>query len=265
MNRRDPAVRLVETVTIRVPHTAAAETPAVPVEAPLAIRVNDVVVAHLMRLPGHDAELALGFCYTEGLISSLADVVSLEVCDDDTGQVTVRTPREVTPRPTAIVTSACVGPRDRREADLPPPVDGGSLRIGPEALLGAAAQMQASQETHRTAGAVHAAAVFRPDGTLVVLREDVGRHNAVDKVIGHCLYGNCPLDRSMLVSTGRASSEMVLKAAAARIPVAASRSGATSLGVELAQDLGVTLVCYLRRARMTIYAHPERLTDGKPT
>lgn len=265
MNRRDAAVRLVETVTIRAPRAATAASPAVPVEAPLAIRVNDVVVAHLMRLPGHDAELALGFCYTEGLISGLADVVSLEVCDDDTGRATVRTTRKVRPRPAAILTSACAGPRDRRDADLPPPVDGGNLRVSPEALLGAGPQMQASQETHRAAGAVHAAAIFRPDGTLVALREDVGRHNAVDKVIGHCLYEDCALDRSVLVSTGRASSEMVLKAAAARIPVVASRSGATSLGVELAEDLRVTLVCYLRRARMTIYAHPERLTDGEPT
>ncbi len=253
------ATRSVDAVTVQGKGTSAPARPAVPVEAPLAVQVNEVVVAHLMRLPGHDAELALGFCYTEGLISGLTDVLSVEVCDDDAGRVTVRTPREVAPREAAVLTSACVGPRGVRGADLPPPLGVGSVQIAADVLLGAGRGMQAAQETHRTAGAVHAAAVFTLEGELVVLREDVGRHNAIDKVVGHCLYGECPLERSMLISTGRASSEMILKAAAARVPVAASRSGPTSLGVELAEKLGVTLVCYLRRGQMTVYAHPERL------
>jgi FdhD protein len=252
-------VQPVEAVSIRAQGKAESATPSVPVEAPLAIEVNDVVVAHLMRLPDHDAELALGFCYTEGLISGLSDVLSVAVCDDEMGRVTVRTPWEVAPREAAVLTSACVGPRGVRGADLPPPVETTGVQVAANVLLQAGRRMQAEQETHRTAGAVHGAAVFTLHGELVVLREDVGRHNAIDKAVGHCLYQDWPLERSMLVSTGRASSEMILKTAAARIPVAASRSGPTSLGVELAEELGVTLVGYLRRGRMTLYAHPERI------
>lgn len=252
-------VQPVEAIAIRAHGRAEPATPLVPVEAPLAIEVNDVVVAHLMRLPDHDAELALGFCYTEGLISGLSDVLSVEVCDDETGRVTVRTPREVAPREAAVLTSACVGPRGVRGADLPPPVEPAGAHVAADVLLEAGRHVQTAQDTHRAAGAVHAAAAFTLEGELVVLREDVGRHNAIDKAVGHCLYQDCPLERSMLVSTGRASSEMILKAAASRIPVAASRSGPTSLGVELAEKLGVTLVCYLRRGGMTLYAHPERV------
>jgi FdhD protein len=258
-----PAVQIVDALTVQAPSTSAAAHPAVPVEAPLAVPVNGVVVAHLMRLPGHDAELALGFCYSEGLISGLADVLSVETCEDETGRVTVRTPREVAPREPAVLTSACVGPRGARGAELPPAVDATGPKIRPDVLLQAGRKMQAAQETHRTAGAVHAAAIFTLDGKLVVLREDVGRHNAIDKVIGHCLYQDCPLARTILVSTGRASSEMILKTAAARVPVAASRSGPTSLGVELAEKLGVTLVGYLRHGQMTLYAHPQRLSAGR--
>jgi FdhD protein len=266
MGEKRSSVRMVDGLALRADGSAGPTRPAVPVEAPLAVQVNEVVVAHLMRLPGHDAELALGFCYTEGLISGLIDVQSVEVCDDEAGRVTVRTPREVAPREAAVLTSACVGPRGVRGAGLPSPVEAPDLVIGTDVLLQAGRRMQAAQETHRVAGAVHAAAMFTAEGELVVLREDVGRHNAIDKVVGYCLYHNDSLGRTMLVSTGRASSEMILKAAAARVPVSASLSGPTSLGVELAQKLGITLAGYLRGGRMVVYAHPERLVfSGQPT
>lgn len=262
MSEDRPAVRIVDALTVKAQGTSVPGRPAVPVEAPLAVQVNEVVVAHLMRLPGHDAELALGFCCTEGLVAGLADVLSIEVCDDETGRVTVRTPHRIAPREAAVLTSACVGPRGVRGEELPPAVEATQVEIRPDVLLEAGRRMQAAQETHRTAGAVHAAAIFTFDGTLVVLREDVGRHNAIDKVVGHCLYHDCPLERTILVSTGRASSEMILKTAAARVPVAASRSGPTSLGVALAKELGVTLVGYLRQGQMIVYAHPQPLAAG---
>jgi FdhD protein len=253
-------VRVVEVVTSAGrPNDRSVE---VPIEAPLAIRVNDRIVGHLMRLPGHDAELALGFCVSEGYISGLADVLGVEVCDAEAGQVTVRTAREQPSRKPLFLTSACVGPREASEIDLPEALPAEGPVVSAEVLLSLPAGMREGQEVRRAAGAVHAAAVFDSAGERVVVREDVGRHNAIDKVVGYCLHAGCPLERGLLLSTGRASSEMVLKAVAARIPIAASRSGPTSLGVELADRLGLTLIGYLRPGRMTVYAHPEKLGTG---
>ncbi len=263
MRRKPPAtstVRVVEVVTSAgLPSDRSVD---VPIEAPLAIRVNDDTVAHLMRLPGHDAELALGFCLSEGYIGGLADVLGVDVCDAEAGQVTVRTARARPPRKPLFLTSACVGLREASEIDLPEALSAEGPAVSAEVLLALPGRMREGQEVRRAAGAVHAAAVFDAAGERVVVREDVGRHNAIDKVVGYCLHAGYRLERAILVSTGRASSEMVLKALAARIPIAASRSGPTSLGVELADRLGLTLIGYLRPGRMTVYAHPQRVAGA---
>jgi FdhD protein len=253
-----PDIRTVSSILVRRHAPAQPDSLNIPVESPLAIEVNGVVAAHLMRLPGHDAELALGFCFSEGYLSGLNDVATLEVCPEETGLVRVRTTREVVPKPSSVLISACAGGRVPEEAELPDPValDGPAMEA--HVLLGMGAAMQAAQEVYAEARAVHGAAFFSREGELVVVREDVGRHNAIDKAIGYCLYHRAPMD-GVLATTGRASSEMVLKAAAARTPVVLSRSGPTSLGVELAERLGITLICYARGPRMSVLTHPERV------
>ncbi|HJN14361.1 MAG TPA: formate dehydrogenase accessory sulfurtransferase FdhD [Armatimonadota bacterium] len=254
--------REVNAIIARASEEPSLTTRSIPVEAPLAIEVNDAIVAHLMRTPGNDIELAIGFCYTEGILNGMQDVESVQLCPDDAGKVTVRTTKAVATRAPVMLTSACAGGRIGESFELPEPLPAGDLTIQAEALLGAAGRLRESQTIRQAAGAVHAAAILSADGQPLVAREDVGRHNAIDKAIGQCVYQGCGLKNSILLSTGRASSEMVLKAARARIPVAASRSGSTSLGVELAQLLGVTLVCYVKSAQMTILTHGDRIEQA---
>jgi FdhD protein len=250
----------VRVLSLRGDGGAEEGSASVPVEAALALEVNGRVVAHLMRLPGHDAELALGFCLSEGYLGGLGDVLSVEVCAAEEGCVRVRLSREVAERPVRVLSSACVEAREEG-AHLPQALPVGGLCVTAQTLLGLPRKLREAQEVRQTAGAVHAAALFDAEGEMVVVREDVGRHNAVDKVLGYGVYHGVRFGRMALVTSGRASSEMVLKAAAAGVPVAASLSGPTSLGVELAEQLGVTLIGYLRTGRMTLYAHAERVGD----
>ena len=122
-------------------------------------------------------------------------------------------------------------------------------------LLGLAQAMVAAQGVHKQTGGVHAAALFASTGELLVLREDIGRHNAVDKVLGYALMRHLPLDDKVLLTTGRASHEMVVKAVRVGLPVVASVSSPTSLAVQLASRLNCTLIGYLRGQRMVIYTH----------
>ena len=257
-NHADP-IREVPATIVRAAEAACLTSRAVPVEAPLAIEVNDAIVAHLMRTPGHDIELALGFCRTENIIDGMRDVESVQLCPDNAGKVTVKTVRPTGPRPVQVLTSACAGGRHDNGFEMPAPVPIGEFVVDPAALLGAAGRLREGQTIRQRAGAVHAAAILTASGELVSMREDVGRHNAIDKAIGSCVYEGCEFSTSILLSTGRASSEMVIKAARAGIPIAASRSGSTSLGVELASELGITLVCYVKSGEMTVLTHPERV------
>ncbi|MBM3475669.1 MAG: formate dehydrogenase accessory sulfurtransferase FdhD [Armatimonadetes bacterium] len=255
-------IRTVGAVSVRRGSAPEAEPLNVPVESPLAIEVNGIVAVHLMRLPGHDAELALGHCYAERYLGGLDDVATLEVCTEQTGLVRLRTVREVAPRPASVLISACAGGRVPDEADLPAPVPADRWGMDAQRLLGLMGEMQAAQTVYAEARAVHGAAVFARSGELVVVREDVGRHNAVDKAIGLCVYDRHPMD-GVLVTTGRASSEMILKASVARTPIVLSRSGPTSLGIELAERLGITLICYARGPRMSVMTHAERVATAR--
>ncbi|MBC7222939.1 MAG: formate dehydrogenase accessory sulfurtransferase FdhD [Anaerolineae bacterium] len=247
-------------------------------EEPLEIRIQGRTVAVLMRTPGHEKELAVGYALGEGLIRSFDDVALVQHCgrlvlDSETAQdpldvsrnrvhitlregATLGTPgSEVAP----LIRSGCGAVR-LDEVDLHvAPLQRDDLRVSRAVVAGLSAQMPPRQQAYRESGGIHAAAIFTPEGRLVVLLEDVGRHNAVDKVTGYCLLRGIPLGDKILVSTGRASSDMVVKAVRLGIPIVASRSSPTSLAVQWAERLHCTLLGYLRRGQFRIYAHPWRI------
>ena len=247
-------------------------------EEPLEIRVDTRPVSVTMRTPGHDDDLALGFLLSEGLIRRAEDVSAIRPYprNTDGNAIDVLLQPEVRvnfARLTRHVfaSSSCglcgKATIDAVHASFPPltPPDPSRPGIAPGTLLGLPARLRAAQTTFATTGGIHAAAVFRADGTPICLREDVGRHNAVDKVLGHCLqHGPWPLDDHLLLVSGRASFELVQKALSARIPMLAAVSAPSPLAVEFARSSGQTLVGFLREGRFNVYSHPERISGPVP-
>lgn len=249
------------------------------IEEPLEIRINDRPVAILMRTPGAEKELAVGFCLSEGLIADLADIALVHHCgqvlptmeDSEVGleeshnvvRITLTSPTaSQDPRLDVVrlVRSGC-GRTDAEElAGQLTPLDN-DLRVQRKTLLKLTSTIKQEQGAYREAGGIHAAGIFTSRGQLVAIHEDVGRHNAVDKALGYCLLQGITLEDKILVSTGRASYEMVTKAVRLGLPVAASLSSPTSLAVELAAHLNCTLIGYLRGQRMRIYTHAWRLKE----
>jgi len=250
----------------------------VPLEEPLSIEVNGHRVAVLMRLPGHEKELAAGFCVSEGLVSDFQAIEIVRYCGQGLpgpeafteGNEESRNRIEMQVRPdslnwdarldvTRLIRSGCGGvtPSDLGDIGLSPVASDLSIPI--EQLLRFKRLLWKSQEVHHKAGGVHGTALFDTQGKLIVAREDIGRHNAVDKVLGYCLIHDVSLSDKILVSTGRASYEMVTKAIRLGISIVATISACTSLAVELANEYGITLIGYLRGKRLSIYSHPERI------
>lgn len=256
--------------------SARVQRDALAVEEPLEIRLAGGSVAVTMRTPGHDADLALGFLYTEGIIHGRADVHSVAHCltDDPLAQGNIINVNPVDP---AIVdpsrwqrnfytTSSCgvCGKASIDAVRLHTPPLNADLTVTPALLYRLPARLEAAQRLFGQTGGLHAAGLFDATGTLVTLREDVGRHNAVDKVIGDALRRNAlPLDRHVLLVSGRASFEIVQKALMARIPIVAAISAPSSLAVDLARSVGMTLVGFLRPAgdsgRFNLYTAPQRI------
>lgn len=246
---------------------------AIAVEEPLEIRIGDTPLAVTMRTPGHDEELAAGFCWTEGVFDRADDLVSVRPCEraefDNVVEVELtegamahRMAQIERARRRPFVASSCglCGKEsiDRIEQDVSPAGPGPFVEASLlERLSG---EMERAQAVFAETGGLHAAGLFDATGRLLVLREDVGRHNAVDKVIGHeVLLGRVPLTDSILLVSGRAGFEIVQKAATAGISIICAVSAPSSLAVDLAQRLGMTLVGFLRGARMNVYAGAERL------
>jgi FdhD protein len=245
----------------------------VAIESPLEIRVRGRAVSVTMRTPGHDDELAVGFLLTEGIVRSRGDVLRVEPCgrSEEEGANVVNVvlapdvPVDFERLTRHVFASSSCGLCGKATIDSIhrscPPIGSDDLRIGAGRLLTLPDAMRAAQDTFARTGGLHAAAIFSvPDGELLCLREDVGRHNAVDKVIGKSLLkGRWPLDRHILVVSGRTSFEIVQKALSARLPVVASVSAPSSLAVRFARESGQTLVGFLRDGRMNVYAHGERI------
>jgi FdhD protein len=244
-------------------------------EEPLEIRVRKRPLAVTMRTPGHDIDLAMGFLLTEGIIGAAGDVVTAQLCaGTDTPNtynvVDIALGADVPPPVTDpsrnfYTTSSCgvcgkasidaVRVRSRFSvADDPLSVPARTLSLLPERL-------RAAQRTFDRTGGLHAAGLFTADGELVVLREDVGRHNAVDKVIGWALReGRLPLTGHILLVSGRASFELTQKAWMAGLPLLAAVSAPSTLAAELADEAGLTLVGFLRGSSMNVYTAPHRVT-----
>jgi FdhD protein len=248
-------------------HEAADE---VACEEPLEIRVRGRAVSITMRTPGHDAELAAGFLLTEGIVRRRGDILEIKRCDADREEAENRLDVLLAPevyvdfeRLTRHVfaSSSCgVCGKATLEAlrqSFPPVEPGPPLPAG--TLLSLPHRMREAQSTFNGTGGLHAAALFDFSGRLIILREDVGRHNAVDKVIGHALLAERPLDEAVLLVSGRTSFEIVQKALAARLPLIAAISAPSSLAIALAQSAGQTLIGFLRDNRMNVYTHPERV------
>ena len=256
-------------------------------EEPLEIRVaagGDVkTVATTMRTPGADFELAAGFLRTEGVVADGRDIRRIEYCGDRTGDgagderfntVTVHLAAAELPELSALerygmVSSAC-GVCGKATVDsLHRPGVPRLAETGPtldrEILFGLPEALRAAQASFEATGGLHGAGLFTPAGDVLVVREDVGRHNAVDKAVGWAvLKGRRPLGGTVLVVSGRAGFEIVQKAVAAGIPVVCAVSAPSSLAVDVAVEFGVTLVGFLRGRRANVYAGGERLGAAVP-
>ena len=257
--------------------TARDEDDVVAREEPLEIQVQGASLAVLMRTPGEDLDLALGFLTTEGIIARREDVVSMRHCssvkDEDAEENILRVvlrdgvdvPLALLRRNTFASSSCGVCGKATIEAtlvDAPPIVT--SCTIPSDVLFALPARLREGQRTFDATGGLHAAGLFDLHGERLALAEDVGRHNAVDKVIGKALSAAIALDTTCLLVSGRVSFEIVQKALVARIPILAGISAPTSLAVALGTRAGVTLAGFLRDRTVNLYAHPARVVTGTP-
>jgi FdhD protein len=246
-------------------------------EEPLEMRSGRFSLGVTLRTPGNDEELVAGFLFTEGIISRREDLVSLRMPDDKSPQRNlVRVTFDPSVRLAASSAarkfsagSACgvcgkASIMQLRRRGLRRP-DAATL-FDPEMLCKLPPTLRAAQDVFGRTGGLHAAALFTPTGELLVLREDIGRHNAVDKAIGWALLGGrLPLSDHVLLVSGRGGFEIVQKSITAGIPLLASVSAPSSLAVQLARELGLTLVGFLRGRRFVIYAGEEQVAVSAST
>ena len=241
----------------------------VALEEPLEIRVRGRAISVTMRTPGHDEELAAGFLLSEGMIHRASEVLKIEPCGQNEGgnlinvQLAPLVAVDFEKLTRHVFASSSCGLCGKATIDairnqFPPAVS--NVMVPAATILGLPEKMRRAQETFSRTGGLHAAALFSESGELLVLREDVGRHNAVDKVLGHALlHGLLPLDRHVLLVSGRTSFEILQKALSAQIPILAAVSAPSSLAVEFAKDTGQTLIGFVRGERMNVYANPQRI------
>ena len=247
-------------------------------EEPLQLLLDGEPLSVVMRTPGNDIELALGLLHAERVITSLADVASLRISAEagereerlpvtadllESNAVDVRLARTAARRPrrSFLSSSACGVCGATTLDDLAH--DHAPLREGPvvdaKALPPLAARLRERQDLFERTGGLHAAGLFSADGELLILREDIGRHNAVDKVVGRALLDGADVSTTMLAVSGRAGYELVQKAVAAGIPILVAVGAPSTLAVATAQRFGLTLVGFLRGERFNVYSAPERV------
>jgi FdhD protein len=258
---RTRVVRIREGVATEAPDVLAAEEP-------LEIRLGGEQVAVTMRTPGNDTELAVGFLVGEGIVRprDVGGVIECRADEADGGVADVQL------RPGALpmsgwqrnfyATSSCgiCGKASIEAVRLAAPAVGDGPVVDRDTVLGLPDELRRAQAVFERTGGLHAAGLFDPDGRLEILREDVGRHNAVDKVTGRAaLDGRLPLQRQVLLVSGRSSFEIVQKALLAGVAFVAAVSAPSSLAVRLARESNMTLVGFLRPGGFNVYAGPERI------
>jgi FdhD protein len=250
------------------------------VEEPFEVRIDHRSLAVIMRTPGHDHELAMGFLYNEGIISCADDILAIQDESDADGlplanvvNVTLRDSRlraALQEQPSVFerhfaVSASCGLCGKNSIADLlltTPALEPDNLRFPAPVLYELPGRLRIAQSIFSHTGGLHAAGLFDLEGQLQLLREDVGRHNAVDKIIGYGMgSAHFPYRERILMLSGRASFEIIQKALLARIPCVAAISAPSSLAVELAERGGITLIGFLRGRDMNVYTHHQRITE----
>jgi FdhD protein len=239
------------------------------IEEPLEIRVRGRAISVTMRTPGHDKELAAGFLVSEGIVKRAADVLRVEPCGrNEMGNLVnvvlaAETAVDFEKLTRHVFASSSCGLCGKATIDAVRGQFGvveSDAKIAATTLLELPVKMREAQTNFARTGGLHAAGLFTCDGELLVLREDVGRHNAVDKILGWALMKNLlPLNHHVLLVSGRASFEILQKAVAGGIAIVAAVSAPSTLAVEFAEESGVTLVGFLREGRMNLYAHAQRI------
>jgi FdhD protein len=255
---------------LRVPLSgpAAHRADLLAVEEPLEIQVDGEPLIVTMRTPGHDIDLAAGFLFTEGLLGGIDAISTIRMCDENTAAVTLR-PGAALLRAAArnfMATRVCgkdsiEAIRVRSAFD----VAADQVQVSPAVLAGLPDRLREAQRVFKSTGGLHAAGLFTADGTLLALREDVGRHNAVDKLAGWALRsGLLPLAGHVLLVSGRASFELAQKAVMMGLPVLAAVSAPSSLAASLAAETGMTLIGFLRGTTMNVYTGEQRVITEPP-
>jgi FdhD protein len=243
-------------------------------EEPLEIRIGDRPVTVTMRTPGHDSELAAGLLFTEGFLESPQDLLEIRQVPGEPPtrcnrlQANLAGAAQHHQERSLIASSGCgicgkasIEEVRRRGLRAPNP----DFRIDPHVLCKLPDRLRAEQQVFGRTGGLHAAALFDSEGKLLVLREDIGRHNAVDKIVGWALFEKkLPLSHCVLMVSGRGGFEIAQKAIAAGVPVLASVSAPSSLAVQLARELDLTLAGFLRGQRFVVYSGEERIAAGAP-
>ncbi len=257
------------------------------VEEPLEIRVGEQSLIVVMRTPGHDFELAAGFLFTENLIKTSEDIEIIAYCEQDDitpedkehnfnfdvlqNIVNVRLTEHINLEEQSgwqrnFHANASCGLCGKMTIEsvkhqVKPLISG--FQLNQDVIYDLNDKLRSAQFVFEKTGGLHAAGLFDEKGDLLIVREDIGRHNAVDKVIGQALLSDMiPLDRHVLMVSGRASFEIVQKALFARIPIIVAVSAASTLAVDLAEEGNLTLIGFMREKRMAVYSRPERILSN---
>lgn len=267
---RDAAVTIVQMLRLSREGVAEKRSDDTAREEPLEIRVEGRSVAVVMRTPGHDEELTAGFLVTEGVVQKPRDILEITQCPVTTeskgnvvdvllGGAVVQW-ESLTRHVFSASSCGLCGKTSIESVFQKFPFTLVNWSVPAELLWTLPDKLREAQETFSKTGGLHASAIFDRQGNLVVLREDVGRHNALDKVLGYCLLqGMLPLNEHILLVSGRVSFEIIQKALAGGIGLVAAISAPSSLAVEFAAEAGQTLVGFLRSGTLNVYTHPERL------